>query len=170
MSLAFILFSVLTLFAAAAALCLRHLVHCALCAAVAFAGLAGLFLQLSAQFVGLAQVLVYVGAVAILIVFAILLTRGGRGSPEAVVSRSGWTGPAVALLVWISLTSAVLLSPVNRAPAAPKPDVSHDVAVERIGVRLMTEYVVALEIVGLLLTAAAIGAVIIAMRERETEP
>ncbi len=170
MSPPFIFLSVLTLLAAAAALSLRHLVHCTLCAALAFAGLAGLFLQLSAQFVGLAQILVYVGAVAILIVFAILLTRGGRGSLEALVTRSGWTGVAVALLVWISLTSAILLSPVNRAPPIPKPDVSHEVAVEQLGVRLMTEYVVALEIVALLLTAAAIGAVIIAMRERNSEP
>ena len=67
---------------------LRHLVHCALCAAAAFAGLAMLYLQLDAEFVGFAQLLVYVGAIAILIVFAVLLTRGdevcraaGRSSP-----------------------------------------------------------------------------------------
>ena len=50
--------------------------HCALALTVAFAGLALLFLQLDAQFAGFAQILVYIGAVAILVVFAILLTRG----------------------------------------------------------------------------------------------
>src|SRR5437762_2664228 len=66
---------------AVAALTLRHLVHCALSLALTFLGLAGLYLQLGAQFIGLAQVLVYVGAVAILIVFAILLTRGTEPGP-----------------------------------------------------------------------------------------
>ena len=54
---------------------LRNLVHCALAMVVAFSGIAALYLQLDAQFVGFAEILVYVGAIAILIVFAILLTR-----------------------------------------------------------------------------------------------
>ncbi len=55
----------------------RGLVHCALALAVAFAGIGALYLSLGAQFLGLAQLLVYVGAIAVLIVFVILLTRGG---------------------------------------------------------------------------------------------
>ena len=65
----------LTLASAVAAMSLRNLVHCALTLTVTFAGLAAFYLQLDAQFVGFAQILVYIGAVAILIVFAILLTR-----------------------------------------------------------------------------------------------
>ena len=61
--------------------------HCALAVALTFVGLAAAYLQLNAQFVGLAQVLVYVGAVAILIVFAVLLTRGGE--PLGERHRSG---------------------------------------------------------------------------------
>src|SRR4030095_7064810 len=75
MTVSFVLLALLTVAAAIAAMSLRHLVHCALSLVVTLAGLAALFLQLSAEFVGLAQILVYVGAVAILIVFTILLTR-----------------------------------------------------------------------------------------------
>jgi NADH-quinone oxidoreductase subunit J len=81
----FLILAVFTLVAALGAVALRDLIHCALCMALSFIGVAALFLQLGAQFVGLAQVLVYVGAVAILMVFAILLTRGGD-TPAAVRS------------------------------------------------------------------------------------
>ena len=64
--IAFLLCAALTLACAVAAMTLRNLVHCALCAAAAFAGLATIYLQLDAEFVGFAQFLVYVGAVAIL--------------------------------------------------------------------------------------------------------
>ena len=80
MTLLFLILGVLTLAGAVAALTLRNLVHCVLALTLAFVGLAGLYLQLGAQFMGFAQILVYVGAVAILIVFAILLTRGATST------------------------------------------------------------------------------------------
>src|SRR5216110_977453 len=86
----FIILGLLTLAGAVAAMSLRNLVHCALALTVAFAGLAALYLQLDAQFVGFAQILVYIGAVAILIVFALLLTRGsdiGLRSSRSVMTR-----------------------------------------------------------------------------------
>src|SRR5437867_7794716 len=88
MTITFIILALVTLAGAIAAMTLRHLVHCALALTVAFAGLATLFLQLDAQFVGLAQILVYIGAVAILIVFAILLTRGSEPLQQPVVTSS----------------------------------------------------------------------------------
>src|SRR5205085_9833708 len=72
---AFLIIAAITLVSAACAMSLRNLVHCGLCLAITFAGLAAAYLHLSAEFVGFAQILVYVGAVAILIVFTILLTR-----------------------------------------------------------------------------------------------
>jgi NADH-quinone oxidoreductase subunit J len=71
MGIAFWLLAAFTIAGALAAVMLRNLVHCALALTVAFAGLAVLFLQLDAQFAGFAQILVYIGAVAILVVFAI---------------------------------------------------------------------------------------------------
>jgi len=80
----------LTLAGSVAAISLRNLVHCALAGGVAFAGLAAMYLRLGAEFVGFAQVLVYIGTVAILILFAILLTRGNEppGEPLLAPMRS----------------------------------------------------------------------------------
>jgi NADH-quinone oxidoreductase subunit J len=79
---------------------LKNTVHCALALTVAFAGLALLFLNLDAQFAGFAQILVYIGAVAILVVFAILLTRGSETPKDGVFSRSWLAGLAIAAAVF----------------------------------------------------------------------
>ena len=71
----------------------------------------------------------------------------------------------MAVLTFGSLAAAVLASSVTTAAVKPKTDVAGAVAVKRIGEKLMTDYVLPLEVVALLLTAALIGAVIIAMRE-----
>ena len=162
MPLVFLFLSIITLVGAVAAVSLRNLVHCALALTVAFAGLAALYLQLDAQFAGFAQVLVYIGAVAILIVFAILLTRGAEQGGESVFSASWLWGAAVALVVFAVLSGMILSSHELTGGLPP----SHPVTVRQIGDQLMTLYILPLEVLGLLLTAALIGAVIIAMREK----
>lgn len=161
MGIAFTIIAVLTIAAAVAAMTLRNLVHCALSLTVAFAGLAALYLQLDAQFVGFAQILVYVGAVAILIVFAILLTRGGEAPQQSVFSTSWIVGIAVTLAVLGVLTWAITKSFVSHRELPPVPQAT----VKQIGDALMNKFVLPLEVIGLLLTAALIGAVIIAMKE-----
>src|SRR5262245_7275707 len=99
MSFVFIILAILTLVGAIAAMTMRNLVHCALALTMAFAGLAAFYLKLDAQFVGFAQVLVYIGAVAILILFAILLTRGSEPPQQAIFSSSWMAGVAVAVIV-----------------------------------------------------------------------
>src|SRR5215470_15662402 len=112
MNIVFAIIAVVTIAAAVAAMSLRNLVHCALALTVAFGGLAAAYLQLDAQFVGFAQILVYVGAVAILIVFAILLTRGSEPAQQSIVS-SGWlTGAATAFAVFGVLVYAIAKSSV----------------------------------------------------------
>jgi NADH-quinone oxidoreductase subunit J len=162
MGIAFAILAALTLVSAVAAMSLRNLVHCALALALALVGLAALYLQLGAQFVGFAQVLVYVGAVAVLVVFAILLTRSGEPVTNPVPSRSWIVGVAIAVVVFGVLADAILSSSFRDRPAPPKAPP----AVREIGTQLMTRYVLPLEVVGVLLTAAAIGAVIIALAER----
>ncbi len=161
MTPAFLIIAVLTIVAAAGAMTLRNLIHCALAVAVAFVGLAAAYLQLNAQFVGFAQILVYVGAVAIVIVFAALLTRGGEPSSEAIFSKTWFAGLGVTIAVLGVLTWAITRSVVTQRETAPAPEVT----VKQIGDALMTKYVLPLEVIGLLLTAALIGAVIIAMRD-----
>lgn len=161
MDLVFLILAVLTTTSAIAAVGLRNLVHCALCLVLTFVGLAGLYLQLNAQFVGFAQILVYVGAVAILIVFAILLTRGSDGPKQAIFSTSWVAGVGIAVLAFGALAFAALTSSIAQRSLPP---VSQP-TVREIGTQLMTRYVLPLEVIGLLLTAALIGAVIIAMQE-----
>src|SRR6187399_916304 len=116
-SIAFFVLAAVTLAGAICAMSLRNLVHCGLCLALTFAGLAAAYLHLSAEFVGFAQILVYVGAVAILIVFTILLTRNAEVHISPV-SRSWMVGLVVALIVCASLVLPLLRSPsLQRGPA-----------------------------------------------------
>src|SRR5882757_7226394 len=112
MTVPFIIIAVLTIAAAVAVASLRHLVHCALALTATFAGIAALYLQLDAQFVGFAQILVYIGAVSILIVFAILLTRSSEPPTTTVFSRAWAASIAVALAVLGLLTWAITKSSV----------------------------------------------------------
>ncbi|HVT96828.1 MAG TPA: NADH-quinone oxidoreductase subunit J [Acidobacteriaceae bacterium] len=165
MTVSFLILAILTLAGGVAAMTLRRLVHCALALAVSFAGLAGLYLNLGAEFAGLAQLLVYVGAIAILIVFAILLTRSAETELEKVFSPSGIAGVVLALAVFGVLAWAVAGSGVAHAGtgvAAPQ------ASMRDIGFALMQRYVLPLEVIALMLTAAMIGAVILALRESRT--
>ena len=165
MSFTFYLLSAITIAGGLAAVLLRNLVHCALAVTITFAGLALLFLDLDAQFAGFVQILVYIGAVAILIVFAILLTRGSDVPADGVFSRSWLPGLVIAAGVFAVIGWAVLRS----ALALPNNVETPAVSVRDIGEALVGRYVLPLEIVGLLLTAATVGAVIIAMHEKEKE-
>jgi NADH-quinone oxidoreductase subunit J len=119
MSLVFYLLAALTVAGGLAAMLLKNTVHCALALTVAFAGLALLYLDLDAQFAGFAQLLVYVGAVAILVVFAILLTKGSETPKDGVFSHTWLAGLAVAAAVFAVLAWSILQS-VSRLPQAAK--------------------------------------------------
>src|ERR1700678_4639213 len=124
MSVVFYLIAGLTVVGALAAVLLKNTVHCALAVTVAFAGLALLFLELDAQFAGVSQILVYIGAVAILVVFAILLTRGA-GIPEYRGFSSSWlAGLAIAAAVFALLAWAVTKSLPAAVASAAAPAVT----------------------------------------------
>ena len=163
MIVTFAIIATLTLVSAVAAISLRNLVHCALALTVTFAGLAAVYLQLDAQFVGFAQILVYIGAVAILIVFAILLTRGTEPPRRSIFSSTWAVGAGIAIIVFGVLARMILSSRVVTRDIPPVPSPT----VRQIGDQLMTKFILPLEVIGLLLTAALIGAVIIAMHEKE---
>src|SRR5213596_928779 len=125
-SAAIVVTAILTVAAALAAATLRKLMHAALSFAVALVGVAALFFLLGAEFVGLALVFIYIGAVAVLIVFTILLTRRDVGEHHGFK----WSGVVIALAVFGGLTWAVLKtqSLVIVAPHTPA------LTVKRIGV------------------------------------
>jgi NADH-quinone oxidoreductase subunit J len=157
-SAAFFVITILTLAAALAAASLSKLIHAALSFALAFVGIAGFYFLLGAEFVGLVQVFVYVGAVAVLIVFTILLTRREQESTGAF----NWGGVVVAIAVFGGLLWAILKTQ-SLSLAAPEIE---PLTVKRIGEVLMTDYVWPLQCVGLVLTAALIGALILVMEEK----
>jgi NADH-quinone oxidoreductase subunit J len=161
MTASFLILATLTLAGGVAAMTLRRLVHCALALAVSFAGLAALYVNLGAEFAGLAQLLVYVGAIAILIVFAILLTHSSETELQKVFSPAGVAGAVLALAVFAVLAWAVVGSGVvHSAASVAAPQTS----MRDIGFALMQGYVLPLEVIALMLTAAMIGAVILAVR------
>ncbi len=140
MTLTFTILALVTLAGAIAAMSLRNLVHCALCLMMTFGGLAALFLQ---------------------------LTRGSEPPQQPLVTSSWILGVGIAVLAFGSLAGTTMASYVTRSLANPKTTVTADAAVHRIGESLMKDYVLPLELVGLLLTAALIGAVLIAMQEKK---
>ena len=156
-SIAFVAIAILTLAGALAAATLQKLMHAALSFAVTFVGVAAFFFLLGAEFIGLVQVFVYVGAVAVLIVFTILLTRRDEDT-----GKPTWSGAIIAIAVFGGLLWAILRTP-TLSVAAPQVEA---LTVKRIGEVLMTGYVWPLQCVGLVLTAALIGALILVMEEK----
>jgi len=162
MNVFFLILAALTIVGTAAAMALRSAIHCILALTIGLVGLAALYLLLGAQFVGFTQILVYVGAVAILAVFAIMMTQGASAPTQPILSSSWLTGVSVAVAIFAVLAWAIHSTASTRT-SLPQPEVS----VNQIGAALMHQFVLPLEIMGLLLTAALIGAVILAMPEKK---
>ena len=153
--IAFWILSVVAVLGALVAVRKRNLVHGVFALMLFFAALSGLFLLLLAEFIAAVQILVYIGAVGILLLFAIMLTERVTGDDNRRMTSRGWFwGFVTAAAVFFIL----LLPPIQQWPspqAIPAPDPS----VEKLGHRLMNPYAVTLEVLALLLTAALIGAI-----------
>ena len=136
----------------------RNIVHAALFLALCFAGVAGIYVLLRAEFLAVAQVLIYIGAISVLFLFGIMLTRHitGQNIPQLVGIGSGR---------WVA---AVLRS---FAPAPPDPP--HRVArggrsrdsTTALGLALVERYVLPFELASVILLAAVVGAVVLAKQE-----
>ena len=139
----------------------RNLLHSALWLIVSFFGIAGIFILLQAEFLAVVQVLVYIGAIAMLIIFAIMLTRRIM-DPQQPRFNSQWGlvgGFAALLFVGLAAVVTRVAWPVvaGEVPAD---------AIAQLGVDFVGVYAVPFEIASVLLVVAMIGAIIIA-RERE---
>jgi NADH-quinone oxidoreductase subunit J len=158
-SFAFAIIAIFTLAAALAAATLRKLMHAALCFAAMFVGISAFFFLLGAEFVGLVQLFVYIGAVAVLVVFTILLTRHDAEK----VRGFNWAGVFIAIAVFAGLVEAILKT--KSVSITPQP--IEPLTVHRIGELLMTNYVWPLQCIGVLLTAALIGALVLVIEEKQ---
>lgn len=155
---AFVIIAIMTLAGALAAATLPRLIHAALSLVVTFLGVAAFYFLLGAEFVGLVQVFVYIGAVAVLIVFTILLTR----RDAITAGKLNGSGVAIALAVFAALLWAIFRTPQFAVTAGS----IEPLTVKQIGQTLMSDYVWPLQCVGVLLTAALIGALILVTEEK----
>ncbi|WP_404421084.1 NADH-quinone oxidoreductase subunit J [Nibricoccus sp. IMCC34717] len=162
--IALICCSLLAVLTAVVAFTRKSLVHGGLMLVVCWMALAGLYFVLGAEFVALAQMLVYVGAVSMVVLFAVVMTRPlaeqaaepDRASFMRVATGVGCAAPVLGFLLAAQRTLP--------APAV-KADADAVVTVRDIGLALMERHVAPLLLIGLLLTSALIGAVLLAAPE-----
>ena len=167
-TIAFLIFAVLSLGGALGVVTSRNLIHGALYLIVSLFGGAGFFVLLSAPFIAVVQVLVYIGAIAILIIFAVMLTRSMTGMRE-LFNRQWWLSAIVGMLLFLLLAVAVILPVWGANGSKNNLPVSDQVATTQdLGMALVdgNQYVLPFEVASLLLTGAMIGAIVIA---RDTE-
>ncbi len=157
--IALVLIALLILVAAVAALTRRNLVHSALLLIGSWLGIAFFYLWAGAEFVAFAQVLVYVGAVSMVVLFAVLLTRRSEG--DHVLAPESRTRAVSAVLV-AGAVAALLVSAVLGSPLPAGQPAASAVSVRDIGLLLAGPHAIALLLAGVVLTVALVGAVVIA--------
>lgn len=189
----FVVISVVGLLAALGTVLARNLVHAALYLVGFFFVVACLFVMLEAEFLAAIQVLVYIGAVAILLMFGIMLTRNVQGD-DTTTPPKGWVVPALLVTLglffvltfgvnnqvgfrrnpneprrdWPALVRRPSARILEGAAPSPRALAINDMG-KGVGDELLTRYAVAFEVAGLLLTASLVGAVALAHRDVEDE-
>mgnify|MGYP005825523665 CR=1 FL=1 len=158
--LLFMGFAAVMLGAALLVVTMRDIIRCGLAMIVCFAALAGLYVIAGATFVAAAQVLVYIGAISVLVLFAIMLTQTKAG-PAALVFQTQAFPAAIAAAVL-----AVLIAITVAATDWPEAASRIPTKATELATALFTDYVLAFEVVSVLLLAAVIGGVFLAKRER----
>ncbi len=156
----FYLFSFIIIVAAILVVSLRNIFHCALMLILCLFGVAAIYLLLQADFMAAVQVLIYVGAVSVLLIFAVMLTS----RITSTVLRQQNEQVPVALIVsavFVVVALFALAKTIWNLQDGPVPEAS----VKIIGELLLTTYVLPFEIVSVVLLAALIGAIVIAKRD-----
>ncbi len=152
---------------AAAAVAARSPVYTAIWFAYSLLGVAGLFLQQRAHFLGLATIVVYAGAIVVTFLFVLMLAQP-RG--ESTYDRLGWTTHWVsaAVISATALAATVLLSfdAAGHRAGGGQAELAHANHMARLGAELFTKQLVAVELAGTLLLVALVGAIAIVIQSR----
>lgn len=158
MQLLFFLFALVAVIGALGMVLSRNIVHSALFLVLSFIGLALIYFALQAPFLGAVQLMVYSGAVAILIVMAIMMVGRADMSISAPVQSLGkrFVGAGMAALVFLLLGLATALTPLPVQSAAPATEAAD------LAVLLLSNFALPFELAAVLLLAATIGALLIA--------
>ncbi len=138
---------------------MRDIIRCGLAMMACFAALAGIYVIAGAAFVAAAQVLVYIGAISVLILFAIMLTQT-KDAPASLVFQTQAVGAGVASIVLGILVTITIAATDWREVGTRIQTVTAELAAVLFG-----QYVLAFEVVSVLLLAAVIGAIYVAKRE-----
>jgi NADH:ubiquinone oxidoreductase subunit 6 (subunit J) len=146
-----------------AAVLLRNVIHSAVAMMVCFGALAGTYALLGAPIVAAAQVLIYLGAISVLILFAIMLTQAGDANLPAPFQRQAPIAAVVALAI-VGLVGWALIQ-TDWANTS----VVIAVDLDRLATAIFTDYSLPFEIVAFLLLAAIIGAIYLARRPEDDE-
>jgi NADH-quinone oxidoreductase subunit J len=157
----------LTLLSALAVVTLRNLLHSALALAATFIGVAGIYLLLQAEFIAVVQVLIYVGAITVLILFAIMLTRRLMQRSLYQFTAKWWLAAPLALLLFAGLMVPTLVNArwLERSKETMPAD-----AVATLGNKLMTTWALPFEIASVLLLVALVGAIVVAWPAHDRLP
>ncbi|RXZ83439.1 NADH-quinone oxidoreductase subunit J [Paenibacillaceae bacterium] len=160
---AFFVLAIIMISGAVLMISFTKVVHMVVALAAVFLGMAGMFILLEAEFVAFVQVLIYAGAVSILMVFGIMMTKHDAVNEEPVRPLHESVSAVSALVLFGILFYAIR---VSELPTPEQLPVVEDQTME-IGKLLYTGYVIPFELVSVLLTVAFIGAIVIARKEAD---
>ena len=137
----------------------RDIIRSALWLNLSFAALAGIYGLLGSAFLAISQVLTYVGAVAVLILFAVMITQSKRGPAKLVFNRQWWAGALAAIVLVMLMVTSVMLTEwdVTEAVQVAEP--------REIALMVYEEYMFAFITLGVLLLAGVIGGLYLAKRD-----
>jgi NADH-quinone oxidoreductase subunit J len=159
-NIAFYLLAVAMVAAAFRLVTTKNVVRAALYLAIVLAGVAGIFILLAAEFVAWAQVLVYIGAVVVLLLFGVMLTRAPIGKESELDNDQRWLGALVAVFLLGAL--AAVLGDAFGTTEIAFGEVQPTAALAN---SLFSTYVIPFEVASVLLLAALVGAVALARRD-----
>jgi NAD(P)H-quinone oxidoreductase subunit 6 len=159
---AFGILTAMTLGGALGVVLLDNIVYSAFLLGGVFTSMSGLYILLNAGFVAAAQVLVYVGAVSVLILFGIMLVN--KEQPFSPIKQD-WVGKVAAAGVCVGLFALLTASTLNTPWAISTEVASGDMATVAIGIHFFTDYLLPFELASVLLLIALIGAIVLARRE-----
>jgi NADH-quinone oxidoreductase subunit J len=143
----------------------RQLVHAALWLVVTLGSIAGLYLLLSAEFVAWVQVLIYVGAVVVLLLFGLMLTRAPIGLS---IDLDASVGQRIAAAVTAGATAGVVITALVDAFGGERIELGDDPrggSAGAAGVAIFRSWVLPFEVLSVLLLAALVGAIVLSRRE-----
>lgn len=170
--LAFWLLAALALGAAVAVVASRNLFHAGVALFGSLLGVAGLYVTLQAHFLAGVQVLVYAGAIAVILLFAIMLTHRLMDPARGTLTTQPWAGLGAALLVGITTATVILNTSWSTDPDGARGagmDPAEVTRIARLGRSLLDPYVLPFELITVVVLAAMIGAIAVA-RPLEEEP